>query len=107
MVVEANPVGETSDKAFWIRTVPADGCFNFGTDEHGHLKIPANNTGILFYDDADQTTLPVTSPTYGSTECADEPYENLVPIVPWTVGHPSNERKSTPFLPCQNSCRVP
>lgn len=89
VIVEANPLDDTRPKLaqnFWIRTVPADRCGSF-------VSPPDERTGIVFYSDSDHSILPNTTRAKFPTACSDEPYDKLVPIVPWTVGKPANERK--------------
>ena len=50
--------------------------------------------GILRYNDTSQEDPATKAHEYGKT-CADEPYENLKPILPWRIGKPSNERKES------------
>lgn len=50
--------------------------------------------GILRYntttDPNAKTADPLSDPFLFDIECADEPYHNLVPYQPWTVGEPAN-----------------
>ena len=66
-----------------MRTIPTDGCSSFITE-------PDTKTGIIRYN-AENTNDPTTSRNKFSTACSDEPYESLMPKVPWTVGLPANE----------------
>ncbi|KKY23553.1 putative multicopper oxidase [Phaeomoniella chlamydospora] len=94
VVVEANPLNDkrpASEQNYWIRTIPATGCFNFGN------QVVDNRTGILFYADSNHKTLPTTTQAAFSINCADEPYDKLVPIVPWKVGPPSNQEDPSSF----------
>jgi hypothetical protein len=49
--------------------------------------------GILRYNGSSAAD-PTTQRQKYPTACSDEPYSSLVPIVPWKVEAPSNERKS-------------
>lgn len=82
IIVEATPDTPTTDGNYWIRTVSA-GCSNGVHDTANYT------TGIIRYDD-NSTALPSSSAYNFVTACADEPYANLIPIVPWTVGQPQN-----------------
>lgn len=93
VVVTASPK-ETSGvdstaNAFWIRTIPAAGCSGFingGT--------PDERQGIIWYGGSNLIPTTQRNNYSGySLACRDEPYDKLVPIVPWTVGNPSNVRK--------------
>lgn len=102
VVVEAKPVNishGTPPDNFWIRTIPANGCNTFATD-----RFPANTTGILRYDANNQATPTTVNGSY-SLACSDEPYDKLKPILPWTIGKPSNERMSpqSPYSPSMMS----
>ncbi|MCJ1267361.1 hypothetical protein MMC22_007246 [Lobaria immixta] len=96
VVVTALPK-ETSGKdstanGFWIRTIPATGCSGFPLG-----GAPDERQGIIFYG-KDKKLLPTTQRNPGlNLNCSDEPYEKLVPIIPWTVGKPSNAHDSTPL----------
>ena len=74
---------------YWKRMRIADGCSGFSPK-----YPPEERMGILRYDDASEEVPNTVAHTYGKT-CADEPYENLKPVLPWKVGKPSNERKSS------------
>jgi hypothetical protein len=92
-VVAANPIDDTrpvGDQRYWIRTIVADDCGRFSNtlDE---------KTGILYYEGTDNSKLPDTHQGDFSTLCADEPYESLVPVVPWTIGKPSNPGMPEPL----------
>ena len=67
----------------------ADGCSGF--DKSHELE---DEMGILRYNDTNKE-LPSTSAHKYGKNCADEPYENLKPILPWKIGKPSNERKES------------
>ncbi len=74
---------------YWIRMRIAEGCSGF---VKGH--IPEERMGILRYDHTSKQDPTTEAHTYGTT-CADEPYENLKPVLPWNIGKPSNERKQS------------
>lgn len=87
-----SPMGaEQPNDNFWIRTIPMDGCSGL---EKGFPTF-----GILRYDES--STEDPTSREYVATDenqgegiptlCRDEPAENIVPIVPWTVGGPADD----------------
>jgi hypothetical protein len=85
VILEAIPIDDNrplQDQNYWIRTVPAVGCTTFSSPQD-------NRTGILRYDGADIVD-PTTSMAQFSTACSDEPYDKLVPVVPWQVGLPVN-----------------
>lgn len=91
-MVTALPTGSTAN-GYWIRTIPAQGCSGFRDG-----NVPDERQGIIFYGD-DKKLLPTTQRNPGiDLTCSDEPYEKLVPIVPWTIGKASNARKKkVPF----------
>ena len=68
--------------------VPADRCNGFPPK-----FTPSTNMGILRYNGSSEAD-PTTQRQKYPTACSDEPYSSLVPIVPWKVEAPSNERKS-------------
>lgn len=64
--------------------VPATLCANIQANQTD------NRTGIIQYSGYPKAT-PVSLAYDISTNCTDEPYESLVPIVKWAVGsHPAN-----------------
>lgn len=87
-----NPDGKDSTaNAFWIRTSPAIGCSGFNPD----FGAPEERQGIIYYGNNPQP-LPTTQRnnyTHYNLSCRDEPYEKLEPIIPWTIGKPSNASK--------------
>lgn len=87
-----DPSGANSTKdAFWIRIYPANGCSGFNPA----FGQPDERQGIIYYGNNPQplpTTL-VNNYTGYNLACRDEPYEKLVPVVPWTIGKPSNTCK--------------
>ena len=57
------------------------------SDRCGNISQTNPKLGVIRYD-AHSTALPTsTNHTNLSTVCADEPLENLVPVVPWAVDH--------------------
>lgn len=69
----------------------AEGCNGFKDG-----RIPEERMGILRYNATDKTAPATDAHEYGKT-CADEPYEELKPMLPWKIGKPSNERKVSYF----------
>lgn len=49
-------------------------------------------TDILYHEGTANSTLPDTSQGPYSTACADEPYESLIPVTPWSIGKSKNPR---------------
>lgn len=74
-----------------MRTIPATGCFGFVNNT---LDV---RTGIVYYSGSNHTSHPTTSQSNFPTACSDEPYDSLVPVVPWTVGLPANTQDSSTF----------
>ncbi|KAJ4301509.1 hypothetical protein N0V90_003602 [Kalmusia sp. IMI 367209] len=91
VIVEANPSPKTDDGNYWIRTVPAIGCEAFNSTRE--WTINNSTTGIVRYDpnsDALPTSLNNTFPL----DCSDEPYDKLIPVLPWTI--PDRECSEAP-----------
>lgn len=89
MIVYADPQGGPSDGNFWIRTFEAKGCGIQGSDP----ILNYERAGILRYNPSSQST-PTSLPWRGiQLACSDEPYQSLVPMVPWQVGPPKNGRE--------------
>ena len=99
VVVEARPREYTDGSEikiptqYWIRTIAAKNCESFvigGT--------PDERQGILWYHN-DTKAVPTSARLDFSLDCHDEPYKNLVPIIPWTVGPngDSSSPKDNPF----------
>ena len=94
VIVEADPESYddpkylyTHDKNFWIRTYQA-GC----SDDEATPKDGYERVGILRYRDAPEVE-PDTKPwPCIEMNCADEYYENLVPVHRWDVGYPANDK---------------
>lgn len=84
VVVEATR--PLTDSDYWIRMRVANGCSGF---PKGY--IPEERLGVLHYNDTSNSNPVTTANSYGKA-CADEPYAQLVPILPWTIGKPANER---------------
>ncbi|KAL9582234.1 MAG: hypothetical protein Q9212_003409 [Teloschistes hypoglaucus] len=97
IVVEASPEkpdGSAHEgNAFWMRTIPASGCSNFPIG-----GIPDERQGILYYKKG-STEYPETNRGGFDIACRDEPFDKLVPVVPWQVPKP-------PTLGQSNCCRV-
>ena len=88
IVVEARPSDELlpiEDQNYWIRAVVASGC--------GSIDQNNETVGVIRYD-SKSTKTPTTTRYQFNTSCSDEPYQSLVPVVPWNVGKPSNNSKS-------------
>ncbi|KAK4099249.1 multicopper oxidase [Parathielavia hyrcaniae] len=89
VVVEGlvNPYEEERYGNYWMRAVPARKCskFTWGPDEQ---------MGIVRYNwtymTAARRPAPLSEPPLYDINCADEPYDKLVPNIPWTVGDPAN-----------------
>lgn len=84
VVVEAKAINPDdtvipNPTAYWIRMTPATGCESFPAS-----NIPDDRQGILYYHD-DHSVIPTSSRKNFSTACRDEPYNKLVPWIPWTV----------------------
>ncbi|EWZ94633.1 hypothetical protein FOWG_04859 [Fusarium oxysporum f. sp. lycopersici MN25] len=84
VVLHANPRNDTKFPAsdngnYWIRTVPADGCKGF---EDGNE--PDERQGILRYEPV-STEVPQTWRGPWNKTCSDEKYENLKPVLPWSI----------------------
>ena len=75
-----------TDSDYWIRMRVANGCSGFA---RGY--IPEERLGVLRYNDSSDSDPITTENSYGM-DCADELYDRLVPILPWKVGKPANER---------------
>ncbi|KAL8775827.1 MAG: hypothetical protein Q9194_003603, partial [Teloschistes cf. exilis] len=86
VVVEAsphNPDGSVNNgTAFWMRTIPASGCSNFPRG-----STPDERQGILYYKNG-TTEYPETDRGGFNITCSDEPYDKLVPVLPWQVPSP-------------------
>lgn len=79
VIVEASPSNSlipTEDQNYWIRITHAVGC--------GAIAQDNELLGIVRYDSGSRKT-PVSKGYQFSTQCSDEPYESLVPVVPRTV----------------------
>ena len=84
MIVEAVPRNKNNEivqdpSQYWIRTIPAINCSNFllgGT--------PDERQGILYYHN-DTSAVPTGERGNFSIACRDEPYEKLVPWLPWNI----------------------
>lgn len=79
-----------------MRTIPADGCSGFPLGGQ-----PDERQGIIYYED-ERKLLPISTRnnyTGYNLACRDESPENLVPIIPWEIGKPSNAVNSTKNVP--------
>lgn len=85
----ANPIDGAHNGSYWIRTIPAEGCNPRGLDG------TEEKTGIVRYGD-DTSEPPNLRGSYDAT-CRDEPYDKLVPVLPWKVGKPSNFAADSQF----------
>jgi Multicopper oxidase len=95
VIVEANPIDDNGNPIkslgpFWIRTRRAE-CFGF--KEAKKTSPGYQNTGILRYRPGKNTPTTPEHPV-NITDCTDEPYKKLSPIVPWNVAPPVNGDKS-------------
>jgi hypothetical protein len=86
VVVEAQPKERVENNTYWIRTIPPKGC-------NGVRKGADILMGIVTYGN-DSTPTTIQNP-YLPTDCSDEPYESLIPMVPWKVGAPVNYGKQS------------
>ena len=78
VIVEANPSAPVqADGNYWIRTLVSNGC--------GTIQDNKPLSGIIRYNPASTASPTSTNHTSLSLLCADEPPENLVPVVPWFV----------------------
>lgn len=100
VIVEARPSNSlipVEDQNYWIRITGADGCLDI---EEGQAN---EKLGIVRYN-AGSTKTPTSVRYRMNTECTDEPYESLVPVVPMFVDagpHPANNGWSMlPFSLC-------
>lgn len=95
MIVEATPSNDlipVEKQNYWIRVTGADGCSDI---EEGQKN---EKLGIIRYNSGTKT-LPTSERYTFSTECLDEPYASLVPVVPMNVSardHPANNSELTP-----------
>jgi hypothetical protein len=99
VIVSADPQGGTSnpvpsDGNFWIRTFQATGC-----SVPGDPIVNYERAGILRYNPSSQSTPTSRVWTGIQLACSDEPYQSLVPIVPWQVGPPANGREEFDLKP--------
>jgi FtsP/CotA-like multicopper oxidase with cupredoxin domain len=90
VIVEARPANDlipTEDQNYWIRIIGARGCLDIEKGQENE------KLGIVRYN-AGSTKTPTTTKYRMDIECADEPYESLVPVVPIDVtagAHPAND----------------
>ena len=83
---------DATDGNYWIRTELADNCGVISSQGAG------NNTGIIRYNKKSTAYPTSTQHKYIPVACSDEPYESLIPIVPWQVGNrPANDVEKDTF----------
>jgi hypothetical protein len=85
VIVHANPIRPNKYNNYWMRTIPARKCSKFSCG-------PDEQMGIIRYDMSGPNAQkdPTSDPFLFDIECADEPYDKLVPWKAWTVGDPAN-----------------
>ena len=98
VLVEATRLLNDSD--YWICMTVAKNCSGFDPDPKA--RPPEEKIGILRYNSTCELE-PNTTKNEFTNICADEPYKKLVPILPWNVGKPSNERM---MIPAINLCQL-
>ena len=76
---------------YWMRTTPAKGC----SPNSWNTTFPNPRTGVVVYNDKSGTPIDY-APTF-NPKCQDEPYDKLVPTLPWTIGPPSNIAADSQF----------
>jgi len=93
-----NPYEKERYGNYWMRAVPARKCskFAFGPDQQMGI-VRYNRT----YMTAKRRPDPLSEPPLYDIGCADEPYDNLVPWIPWTVGDPTNIGESCQDKRCE------
>ncbi|KAK4095875.1 multicopper oxidase [Parathielavia hyrcaniae] len=72
---------------YWMRVTPARKCskFTYGPDEQmGIVRYNWN------YTTSDTRPIPLSEPPLYDINCADEPYDKLVPHIKWDVKDPAN-----------------
>lgn len=89
VVVEARPANDiipVEDQNYWIRITGAGQCIDMEAGQQNE------KLGIIRYNSG-STKTPTTKRYKFNDECADEPYQSLVPVVPMNVDsrdHPVN-----------------
>ncbi|KAF2151520.1 multicopper oxidase [Myriangium duriaei CBS 260.36] len=81
----------SSAKSFWMRAYRPP-CFKANNDSPPSPGSHYEKAGLVFYDD--ETSWPdssVAGHAVDQTLCADEPYDLLHPVLPWSVGEATNE----------------
>jgi len=91
VVVEAKPSKDVPGGNYWIRTTVAKGCSSFERTR----ALPDERTGILRYN-LDSPFDPLSKKHEFSTDCSDEPYEKLEPILKWMVNTDTDGTYSIP-----------
>ncbi|TVY33304.1 Laccase [Lachnellula subtilissima] len=87
VIITAKPPKHVRNVNYWIRTIPARQCSSFSCEPDEKMGILRYNTTT---DPAAKIADPLSAPFLFDVACADEPYENLIPYQPWTVGEPAN-----------------
>lgn len=77
----------TNGSEYWLRMIPATDCSNFATG-----NTPDERQGIIYYAGSKNVYPNTARPTL-PLGCRDEPYNQLVPIVPWQIDQPANDRR--------------
>ena len=96
VIVEARPANDliaVEDQNYWMRITGADGCLDIEAGQNNE------KLGIIRYNSG-STKLPTSTRYRLNTECADEPYESLVPVVPMDVDareRPANDSQFPRF----------
>lgn len=99
VIVEARPSNDlipVEDQNYWIRITGADRCLDIEPGQDNE------KLGIIRYNAGSKKT-PTSTRYRLNTECADEPYESLVPVVPMEVtayDRPANNSWSPHFPSC-------
>lgn len=75
------------DGNFWMRAIPATGCAPFA-------NATDPKVGIVTYAGFPSSKNPMSRQSNFSLACSDEINSSLVPIVPWSVGPPTNNERS-------------
>ncbi|RDL37140.1 uncharacterized protein BP5553_04573 [Venustampulla echinocandica] len=104
VIVHAKPRNPARHNNYWIRTIPARQCSKFACG-------PDEKMGILRYNTTkpDSDKDPLSTPFLFDIQCADEPYEEIIPWKKWRVGNPANnDLTKTEFqVSLKNSSGVP
>jgi hypothetical protein len=84
VIVEAKPLKHYKHDNYWIRTIPARQCSSFSCGPDEKIGILRCNTTT---DPVGMEADPLSEPLLFDIACADEPYKNLVPYLPWCWYH--------------------